>query len=84
MKGKNVLDEKNVIQSQEQILAMIKKIKEDAGMPHSDDRRAPQYAHDQLDAMLSAKAHMLRADDIVTYGAPGWAHALLDLIWDLF
>ena len=79
-----MLDEVSIAQSQEQILVMIKKIKEEAGITHSDDRRAPQYAHDQLDAMLSAKAHMQRADAVVTYGAPGWAHALLDLIWDLF
>lgn len=79
-----MLDQKDIVQSQEQILAMIKKIKEEAGMTLSDDRRAPQYAHDQLDAMLSAKAYMQRADGIVTYGAPGWAHALLDLVWDLF
>ena len=79
-----MLDEQNVLQSQEQILSAIKKIKEDAGLSQSDDRRAPQYAHDQLDAMLSAKAHMQRSDGAVVFAAPGWAHALLDLIWDLF
>lgn len=38
---------------------------------------APQEAHDALDGEFAAQLGVER-------GAPGWAHAVLDFLWDLF
>ena len=69
--------------SRESILAAIREIKAPQGISSTDKSRAPQYAHDMLDAMLSAKNSSDNVDETTLKGAPGWAHAVLDLIWDL-
>ena len=38
---------------------------------------APKEAHDALDAEVAAELGVGRA-------APGWAHMVLDLLWDFF
>lgn len=76
-------DSKTTAATQQEILAAIAKIKADAGH-EAEGGKAPQYAHDMIDAMLSAKTANAAPGSVTTKGAPGWAHDLLDYLWDLF
>ncbi|HGG65774.1 MAG TPA: hypothetical protein ENK34_14515 [Rhodobacteraceae bacterium] len=67
---------------QEEVLEAIQKVMTSGGpMPGN---KAPAYAHAMLDGMLAAKSEVDRLRGLAQRGAPGWAHALLDFLWDLF
>ena len=68
-----------------EILAAVKEILEKHNVSGTAERKAPAYAHQLLDSMISSKNEPENKGEVnILRGAPGWAHALLDFLWDLF
>ncbi len=60
----------------EEVVAAIKQVLDRNKIATDSSRKAPIHAHKILDALMATERDPNR-------GAPGWAHAALDFIWDL-
>ena len=60
----------------EEIASAIKQVLQKNGVALDGSRKAPIRAHKLLDAAMATDRDPER-------GAPGWAHAVLDFVWDL-
>jgi hypothetical protein len=60
-----------------EITAAVRQVLERNNVRPGSYRKAPIHVHKMLDALMATDADPTRS-------APGWAHDLLDFIWDLF